>query len=153
MALASAAGGAGATSKPPRPNQPLPTNSVRRPSLVSSNAAHRKQPLTQPTTMTQQQQPRQPATAVPAAAPPPIKTKSKKPHIPLYYDDPSLTPQQQFEMRLQEARWRQRKRRRERRRQRCCGMTHMTMAQHTNIHGMVGMQGGTSHQQQAQQQA
>ena len=118
VALASAAGGAGATSKPPRPNQPLPTNSVRQPSLVSSNAAHRKQPLTQPTTMTQQQQPRQPATAVPAAAPPPIKTRSKKPHIPLYYDDSSLTPQQQFEMRLQEARWRQRKRRRERRRQR-----------------------------------
>ncbi|KAL3822038.1 hypothetical protein ACHAXA_007831, partial [Cyclostephanos tholiformis] len=43
---------------------------------------------------------------------------TKSPHVPLNFDDPTLTPPQQFELRLREARWRQRKRRRARRRQR-----------------------------------
>ena len=44
--------------------------------------------------------------------------KPARQHIPLNFNDPSLEPSQQFELRLQEARWRQRKRRRNRRKRR-----------------------------------
>ncbi len=46
------------------------------------------------------------------------KPKPTRPHIPLNFNDPSLDQSQRFEVRLQEARWRQRKRRRDRRRKR-----------------------------------
>ena len=45
-------------------------------------------------------------------------TTTKSPHVPLNFNDPSLGPEEQFDMRIQEARWRQRKRRRARRRKR-----------------------------------
>lgn len=51
-------------------------------------------------------------------------TTTKSPHVPLNFNDPSLIPEQQFDMRLQEARWRQRKRRRARRRKRIGGCSH-----------------------------
>jgi hypothetical protein len=49
--------------------------------------------------------------------PPPPVAKPKKPHTPPNFDDPSLSAEEVFRLRLKEARWRQHKRRRERRRQ------------------------------------
>lgn len=89
---------------------------------------------------------------VAAAAKSPTKTKPKKRHVPLDCNDPALTPQQRFEIRLHEARWRQRKRRNERRRQRKRRAAHagraVAGAAAAPPHGGVG----PSPQQLAQQQ-
>ncbi|KAL7530384.1 hypothetical protein ACHAXR_006566 [Thalassiosira sp. AJA248-18] len=164
------------SNKLPRPNQPLPTttnninNSVK-PSLVSSNIAtltaqqllaqRSKQSSAmaqQPQHATAQHHPTPAAAAAAPPAPPPIKVKPKKPHTPLDYNNPSLSPNQQFDLRLQEARWRQRKRRRERRRQRSTSCStsggvgsnghHFAHAHQYHHHG--GGRMATMTQQQAQ---
>ena len=148
VALASAAGST--ASNHPRPNQPLPANGVK-PSMVPSSAAaihahqiaqHQKQPTTSqhaaPTAAAHMAHAAQSA-APPAApaVPPPPPAKPKKPHTPLNYKDPSLSHSQQFELRLQEARWRQRKRRRERRRQRTASSAQVQFAHNGHHHRVV----------------
>jgi hypothetical protein len=59
---------------------------------------------------------------------------TKSPHVPLDFDDPALTPEERFELRLTEARWRQRKRRRARRRQRSAGMATIARARVVTFH-------------------
>ena len=111
VALASSMSGA---SKLPRPNHPLPTSSVK-PSMVPSSATAVVQQHRPP--LPQSSLANVPSSTIPAApsAPPP---KPKKKHKQANFNDPALSSNQQFDLRLQEARWRQNKRRRERRRQR-----------------------------------
>jgi predicted RNA-binding Zn-ribbon protein involved in translation (DUF1610 family) len=71
------------------------------------------------------------------------KPKQSKPHIPLNFNDPSLDPSRQFALRLQEARWRQRKRRRDRRRKRSGILTGIS----TNGNGFNILPGGNFSQQ------
>ena len=97
----------------PRRNQPLPTSSgsssVRSSSSGSSSA-------TSATTNAAAQQLHQLKHPPPTAASKP-PSKPKKRHVPLNFNDPKLTSQEQFDLRLKEARWRQSKRRRVRKRQ------------------------------------
>ena len=93
-----------------------------------------------------------------AAIPPPTanhpakKSKPKKPHIPPNFNDPSLTPTQQFQLRLDEARRRQRKRRRARRRQRLEGRIHGVLnSTDMDHHGRVAAMQQHSQQTQALQ--
>lgn len=109
IALA-AANGTGGASKISRPNQQIPIRTLQqhRPSLgaaASTRATHMGQYA-------------KPAVQYPPIPVPSIPTKPKKPHVPPNLDDPNLTSEQKFELRMKEARWRQRKRRRERRRKR-----------------------------------
>ncbi|KAL3800307.1 hypothetical protein HJC23_003603 [Cyclotella cryptica] len=132
VALAAASSG-GAASKISRPNQQFPTRSLQQhhvkkgPPVTAAPAATIAAPraphINQYT---------KPSAAVPyhSVPTPPMTAKSKKPHIAPNFDDPSLTPEQRFELRLKEARWRQRKRRRERRRRRLEGYLHAAGAYH-----------------------
>ncbi|KAL7485169.1 hypothetical protein ACHAW6_010779 [Cyclotella cf. meneghiniana] len=132
VALAAANSG-GATSKISRPNQQFPTRSLQQHHLkkgplvtiapAATIAASRAPPINQYA---------KPPPAVPyhSLQTPPMTGKPKKLHVAHNFNDPSLTPEQQFELRLKEARWRQRKRRRERRRKRLEGYLHATGAYH-----------------------
>ncbi|KAL3791065.1 hypothetical protein ACHAWO_013018 [Cyclotella atomus] len=113
-AIALAGTNRGGASKISRPNQQFPTRAMQQPrpalgaaSVAAANASVPNQYI------------KPPYVPVPVPVPvPAIPTKPKKPHVKPNFDDPALTPEQQFELRMKEARWRQRKRRRERRRKR-----------------------------------
>ena len=108
VALAAANSGGGA-SKISRPNQQFPTRSLQQ---------HRPQTYSKPAA---------PYSSIPV---PNLPSKPKKPHVKPNFNDPSLTPEQRFELRMKEARWRQRKRRRERRRKRLEGCYNAPGAYH-----------------------
>lgn len=108
-AIALAGANGGGASKISRPNQQFPTRAMQqhRPQIGAAALAGRAGAPTQYV--------KPPYQPVPVPA---VPTKPKKPHVKPNFDDPALSPEQQFELRMQEARWRQRKRRRERRRKR-----------------------------------
>ena len=108
VALAAANGGGG-TSKISRPNQQFPTRSLQH---------HRPHTYSKP------------AAPYPSIPVPNLPSKPKKPHVKPNFNDPSLTSEQRFELRMKEARWRQRKRRRERRRKRLEGYYNAPNAYH-----------------------
>ena len=111
IALA-AANSTGGASKISRPNQQIPIRTLQQHRSSLGGAASARATPSQYT---------KPAVQYPPIPVPSIPTKPKKPHVPPNLDDPNLTPEQKFELRMKEARWRQRKRRRERRRKRLEG--------------------------------
>jgi hypothetical protein len=111
-AIALAGTNEGGASKISRPNQQFPMRAMQqpRPALGAASAAAAAANASVPN-----QYNKPPYVPVPVPA---IPTKPKKRHVKPNFEDPALTPEQQFELRMKEARWRQRKRRRERRRKR-----------------------------------
>ena len=92
-------------------------------------------PATKQSMVHQQQQHEYPQLAASSSDSIRPQQKPARQHIPLNFNDPSLEPSQQFELRLQEARWRQRKRRRNRRKRRL-GLLPVTLP-HNNGNGCI----------------
>jgi hypothetical protein len=128
VALAAANSG-GPTSKISRPNQQFPPRSLQQhhlrkgpPLAAAANAA-----IAHSKAAHMYAKPAATYHSFPIPAMPP---KPKKPHVKPNFDDPTLTPEQKFELRMKEARWRQRKRRRERRRKQLEGYYQAAGAYH-----------------------
>ena len=112
VALAAANSGGG-MSKISRPNQQFPARPLQqnRPPLAAAAAAA----IAASKTAEMNHYAKSSYVPVPISS---IPTKPKKPHVAPNFNEPGLTPEQRFELRMKEARWRQHKRRRERRRKR-----------------------------------